>query len=101
MPGGDLEADFLQGFAQGFFGHGLAQDAQGFLLLVFEDRAVPRAADVFAGIAEGQGGAVLDIALHPPVARFEGAELDAAQPQAGPWLQVVDQALVHFKAASP
>ncbi|MNC77270.1 hypothetical protein D3C75_1291850 [compost metagenome] len=40
---------------------------------------------------------MLDVALHAPVARFEGAEFDAAQPQPRLWLEVVNQVLGHFQ----
>ena len=57
-------------------------------------------ADVFVQIAERQRRAVLNVALHLAVARLEGAELDARQPQARHRLHVVHQHLRwRFRAA--
>jgi hypothetical protein len=96
---GDFEADVLQGVAQGFFDLRLALDQQGFAALLAGDGRAAQARDILAGVAEGQGRAMLHVPLHAPVARLEGAELDAPQPQPGLGREVVDRALRHYLPA--
>ncbi|MNF93838.1 hypothetical protein D3C84_765290 [compost metagenome] len=100
MSGRDLEAEDSQLFAVGLFHIGVAFYPQCLGFLANQHVGVALAADVFVQVTERQRGAVLNVALHLAVARLEGAELDAGQPQARHRLHVVHQHLRRcFRAA--
>ncbi|MNG02824.1 hypothetical protein D3C84_858680 [compost metagenome] len=68
--------------------------------LANQDVGVFLPANVLIQITEGQCRSMLDVALHPAVARFECAEFDAGQPQARDGLHIVHQHLRRgFRAA--
>ncbi|MNF78098.1 hypothetical protein D3C84_602660 [compost metagenome] len=93
MAGGDFETEGAQLFPVDLFDFRVTFYPQRLRLLTNQDVGVLLSADVFIQVAEGQRCAVLDVALHFAVARFEGAELDAGQPQARHRLYGVDQLL--------
>ncbi|MNZ71048.1 hypothetical protein D3C78_894020 [compost metagenome] len=93
LAGGDFETEGAQLFPVDLFDFRVTFYPQRLRLLTNQDVGVLLSADVFIQVAEGQRCAVLDVALHLAVARFEGAELDAGQPQARHRLYGVDQLL--------
>ncbi|MNL09301.1 hypothetical protein D3C87_1300560 [compost metagenome] len=100
LPGGDFEAEDSQLLAVGLFHFRVAFYPQRLGFLAYQDVGVFLPANVLIQITEGQCRSMLDVALHPAVARFECAEFDAGQPQARDGLHIVHQHLRRgFRAA--